>query len=326
MTEAPVIVTGATGFLGGALSRTLLKRGQRVIASGRQSDRLQILKDAGAEILHLDLSGPIPEAVPESRFMVHCAALSSPWGRKAAFVQANELGTQGALAMARAAGVQRFVHISTPSLYFKFADQDLVREDTALPPAINAYAETKRRAEDLVMDAMDLDPIILRPRGIYGRGDVALLPRLLHAAAKRPLPLMRGGKAATDLTHVDDVVGAITAALEVPNLVSERIFNVSGGAALPIRDVVDAACAYAGIQSRWRPLPFALVRTYAHLAEGLSKLSPKRSEPAITAYGAGLFAFRQTLDISKAQKHLEWYPSVTFEEGLARTFDAGADA
>tara|TARA_R110000850_G_scaffold64116_3_gene144256 strand:- start:33819 stop:34799 length:981 start_codon:yes stop_codon:yes gene_type:complete len=324
MSSESIFITGATGFLGSTLSRALLKRGHRVVASGRRPDRLKVLQDGGADILQYDLSRQLTPALPECGYMVHCAALSAPWGRKSAFEQANIDGTRGAIALARAMGVHRLVHISTPSVYFRFADQDRVREDAALPKPVNAYAQSKRVAEALICAAPDLSPIILRPRGLYGRGDVALLPRLLQTAAQRPLPFMRDGAAATDLTHVDDVVSAVMAALEAPGRLSGQVFNISGGAALPVTDVVNAACAHVGIQARWRSLPFRLVKTYAQLSESLSRIQPSAPEPPITAYGVGLFAFRQTLDISNAQTHLGWRPAIGFEEGLERTFGDGA--
>ncbi|TIW90860.1 NAD-dependent epimerase/dehydratase family protein, partial [Mesorhizobium sp.] len=61
-----------------------------------------------------------------------------------------------------------------------------------------------------------IHPVVLRPRGIYGAGDRALLPRLIKAAKNRPLPVFRDGRARIDLTHVDDVVDAVMVALAAP--------------------------------------------------------------------------------------------------------------
>lgn len=324
-----VLITGATGFLGGALSRALLREGADVIALGRQPEALDALARAGAITLARDLATPgahlPPPGLPAISHMVHAAALSSPWGRPEAFRLANVEGTRSALGLARALGVTRFVHISTPSVYFRFRDQENVTEDAPLPTPVNAYAATKREAETLVAAAMDLDPVILRPRGLYGVGDTALLPRLLAVARRRALPLMRRGQAATDLTHIDDVVSAVLAALRAPaggdaGGAGPRVFNISGGVALPIREVVEAVCARHAISPRWRPLPFALVRALAHAGEALSRRLPGEPEPPVTAYGAGLFAFRQTLDLSRARHALGWQPRIAFAEGLARTF------
>lgn len=322
---AAIAITGATGFLGGALCRRLLAGGQPVLALGRDADKLARLAALGAGTLAHDLSwGAPPRPGQPLRALVHCAALSSAWGPTRAFRAANVEGTRTAIAFAREAGARRFVHISTPSLYFRFRDQPLVCESAALPPPVNAYAATKGEAERLVLAAPDLDVIVLRPRGLYGAGDTALLPRLLRAAQSGPLPLIRGGRAETDLTHVDDAVDAILAALSAPPGGAQRVFNISGGEPLPVRAIAEAAAAKAGQTIRWRSLPAAVVFGAARTLECTARLQPGQPEPRVTAYGAGLFAFTQTLDLTEARTRLHWTPRVAFEDGLARTFGARA--
>ena len=319
-----VLVTGATGFLGGALCRQLSRLGCKVIALGRDRAKLAVLEGEGFRTLAVDLaSPPIPLDIAVDA-IVHCAALSSPWGRTTDFQRANLAGTQAALDLARRCGAQRFVHISTPSVYFRFADQIDVREDMTLPPPVNAYASTKRAAEALVMRATDLDPIVLRPRGLYGSGDVALLPRLLAAARKRHLPLLNGDRAVTDLTHVDDAAGAICATLNVQGTPPQRVFNISGGVALNVRDVAEKTAQRAGVPLRWRAIPVNLVLAAARASEAASALLPGHPEPPVTAYSVGLFAYSQTLDISAAQRQLGWRPRISFDEGLALTFQSKA--
>lgn len=303
------------------MCRRLLSQGARVLALGRDRNKLAALAALGADTIAHDLStGPpaIPR-LPVSK-VVHCAALSSAWGPAPAFRAANIDGTRAALAFARTSGAQRFVHISTPSVYFRFRDQERVREDMELPPPVNAYAATKRAAEDLVRAETGIDAVILRPRGLYGAGDTALLPRLLRAAASGPLPLVRGGTARTDLTHVDDAAAAVCAALDAPAGLTKRIFNISGGEPLSVRHIAEAAAARAGISVRWRTMPSALVLAAARLMEAAAHLKPGKPEPPVTAYGAGLFAFTQTLDLTAARTHLHWAPEICFEDGLARTF------
>lgn len=323
MKRVRFIVSGATGFLGGVLSRRLLRDGCEVVALGRQKAALERLAQAGARAIHCDLAGGELESIGEADVFVHCAALSSPWGTSEAFHAANVTGTERAIAMARASGVRRFVHVSTPSVYFRFSDQIGLREDAHLPEPVNAYAATKRRAEELVLACADLDPAILRPRGIYGAGDTALLPRMLKTARTRALPLMRGGEAATDLTHVDDVVDAIVVAAHA-RIADRRTFNISGGVALKVRDVIERAGDRAGVRIRWRKLPAPLVLGAARLAEAASSLAPGRPEPLTTAYSVALLAYTQTLDISAARDALGWAPRISFEEGLARTFGEAA--
>ena len=123
------------------------------------------------------------------------------------------------------------------------------------PPPVNHYARTKRQAEEIVLAAPDIDPVVLRPRGLYGAGDRTLLPRLLQMARQRPLPLFRDGKARIDLTYIEDVVDAVLAALSAGSAAEGQIFNISGGEVVPVRRIAEAACARAGVQPRWRKMP-----------------------------------------------------------------------
>lgn len=315
-----VLVTGATGFLGGAVARRLMAQGHDAIALGRAPEKLAKLAAEGAKHVEADLSSPAPPPDIPCDAAIHCAALSSPWGRDLDFLRANVFGTKTALQIARRGGAKRFVHISTPSVYFRFQDQTDVSEDMPLPPPVNAYTRTKTTAEQLALTASDLDPIVIRPRGIYGTGDTTLLPRLLQVARKRPLPLLNDGRAATDLTHIDDAVDAICVALVATSPLEQRIFNVSGGVALNVRDVAEQVGKRSGTSIRWQKAPVSAMLAYARAAETVCRLLPGYPEPPVTAYSAALFAFTQTLDISAAKAQLGWSPRISFAEGLDRTF------
>ncbi|MBN9221434.1 MAG: NAD(P)-dependent oxidoreductase [Mesorhizobium sp.] len=325
-----VLVTGATGFLGGHIVARLAAAGTPVLAQGRDTARSAALRAAGHTVLCREFSRPF-DAKADAEFgevdaIVHCAALSSPFGRLADFDAANVAATRNLVDFAQRRGVRRFVQISSPSVGFAFRDQLGVAEDSPLPDPVNHYARTKRQAEEIVLAAPAIGPVVLRPRGIYGAGDRALLPRLLQAARRRPLPLFRDGQARIDLTHVDDVVDAVFAALSAGVGAEGQIFNISGGEVLSVRHIADTACARAGLQPRWRKTPLAPAMLVAGMMEAVALHLPGRPEPPVTRYGLGLFAYAQSLDISKAARVLGWAPKVAFENGLDRTFARGREA
>lgn len=313
-----VLITGATGFLGGALIGAL--RDRPLLAQGRSAEKLAGLGVPGLQ-WDLTQSLPLTRALAGVEAIVHCAGLSSPFGPLSDFRAANVEGTANVIALARQLGVRRLVHISTPSVLFAPRDQLNLDEATPLPKPYTAYAQSKAEAEALVLGAPDLSPVILRPRGIYGAGDTALLPRLLQAARQRPLPLFRNGRARIDLTHVEDVASACRAALEAGPKAGGEIFHISGGESLPITEIASRACAKAGVPLRWRKLPFPPVLWAATAAEKFA-LMTRGKEPAVTPYGLALFAFAQSLNISKARTLLGWNPQISFDEGLERTFAA----
>ncbi|WP_299288920.1 NAD(P)-dependent oxidoreductase [uncultured Tateyamaria sp.] len=315
-----VLVTGATGFLGGHLIRHLARTGVNVIAMGRDAEKCAALRAQGYQTICHDLSTAVPlnDSLEQVNAVVHCAALSAASGPRRAFEMANVVATRNIVSLAQRLGVYRFVHISSPTVYFKMADALSVREDMVLPKPINAYAETKQMAERIVAGAPDIDPIILRPRGIYGPGDTTLLPTLLRAA-KRPLPLLRKGEARIDLTYVDDVIAAIVAALAAGPDANGQPFNISGGEVLAVRDIVERTCRAYGTTATWRTVPLAPALALARVLELTASALPHLPQPAITRYSIGLFAYAQSLDISKAHRLLGWQPEVPFDEGLRRT-------
>ncbi|MEL6170274.1 MAG: NAD(P)-dependent oxidoreductase [Pseudomonadota bacterium] len=314
-----VLVTGATGFLGGAVLRRL---GARGVGQGRNPAMLDALKTGGLSVVRWDLPGPAPTApeLAEITAVVHCAGLSAPFGSSKAFHRANVLGTRAVIDFAKARGVERFVFVSSPSVYFALQDQLDMREDADLPRPFTAYAESKIAAEALVRARPELGPVILRPRGLYGPGDTALLPRLLKTAGARPLPRFRDGRARIDLTYIDDVVQAVLAALAADDVAAGQTVNISGGEVIPVHDIVERACALAGVIPRWRDMPLRPALWAARLAETAAFWSPGQQEPLVTRYALGLFAFEQSLNIDRAREVLNWTPNVGFAEGLSRTF------
>lgn len=315
-----VLVTGATGFLGSALIHDLVAKNIEVIAVGRNPEKCAALTAQGFQTICHDLSLPFPAIhdLGPIDAIVHCAALSSATGPRAAFERANVTATRRIVDLAKARHIKRFVHISSPTVYFKLADAIMVPEETLLPNPINHYAATKQASEKIVMLAPEIGPVILRPRGLYGPNDTTLLPQLLQAA-RRPLPLFHSGRACIDLTYIDDVVAAIRAVLNAGPQVTNQVFNISGGEVLPIRDIVDQTCNSFGTTPRWRPLPFGPILALARLLELTTNTLPFVPPSALTPYTLGLFAYAQSLDISKAQNMLGWRPQITFSEGLRRT-------
>lgn len=307
-----VLVTGATGGLGRIAVAHLRAAGRAVVATGRNRVIGAHLEQLGARFAVTDLAtDPLAPLFDGVESVWHLAALSAPWGTREAFESANVTSTRRLLAAARKAGAARFLYASTPSIYTEACDRLSLSETSPLPPrAVNHYAATKLAAERAVLAAAGegFACLALRPRAIVSPYDSVLLPRLLRAAGKGVLPLPGGGKALVELTDARDIAAGFAAADARAEALSGRAFNLSGGAALPLRDIAAHVFAARGQKLRIIPVPRRALLAAAAVLEGASALRPGQPEPPITRYGVKALGWSQTFDLSAAKRALGWQP------------------
>jgi nucleoside-diphosphate-sugar epimerase len=314
-----VFISGGTGFLGKNLAKTLLEKRYEVSIFGRNESLAQNLIQQGAHFIRGDLRdlSLLKKVLANHDACVHCAALSTVWGNKEDFFQNNVLGTRNLLIASNFNRLKRFVHISSPSIYFDFRDQYNIKEDDPLPKAFaNHYAESKWLSENEVLAYHDkMECITLRPRGIIGAGDTALIPRLLRANKYLGIPCSRQGEFFIDVTHVDNVVYAICLSLSALKEVSSQAYNITNGEPMYLRSILEILFQKMNKTLNIRSIPWPIS---SFLASTVEQLYQKLhfSEPPLTRYSAGVLAFGQTLDINKAKKYLAYKPIKCLHEGL----------
>lgn len=320
-----LIVTGGTGFLGRHLVWRAAAEGAEVVFTGRSAQAAdEVIRRAPAPVRWqpLEHGGDaaeclLSEAARDADAIVHCAALSSPWGRFAEFQRANVASTAEVIAACKAQGVRRLVHISTPSMYFGFKDRLDIRENADLSEPVNAYVRTKLAAEALVRASGLPEVAILRPRALFGPWDQTLVPRLLRVMGKGPMPIMRGGNIQLDLTYIDNAVTAVWLALTRPLPRALSTYNVSNGEPRALLDVLAVMAREFGLPLRTRRVPWPLVELIARGLETFARLGSGK-EPPLTRYSAGVLAFSQTLDITALRDELGYRPAVGIDEGIRR--------
>ncbi|GBF06344.1 NAD-dependent epimerase/dehydratase:Short-chain dehydrogenase/reductase SDR:3-beta hydroxysteroid dehydrogenase/isomerase:polysaccharide biosynthesis protein CapD:dTDP-4-dehydrorhamnose reductase:NmrA-like protein [Deinococcus aerius] len=309
-----VLVTGATGFLGGVVARDLVRDGHEVTGVGRNLERGAALEEAGVRFIPLDLRSPEPRErlLDGMDGVIHAAARSSLWGRWEDFV-ADNVTVSARLAHACAERGVRLVHISTPSVYNATGRRVRVPETTPVGPRFDSlYARSKFLAEEAVRLAHP-EAAILRPRGVYGPGDTSILPRLVRALRSRRLPRLTRTEVHTELTHVRNAAHAARLALEQP---APGVFNVTDGETVPIWALLDRLADRLGVPRPHPYVPAPLVEGAAALLEGLAQLHPAKPEPVLTASGVRLLTRAMTLDLTRVRERLGYAPVVHPDEGL----------
>ncbi len=320
-----IIVTGATGFLGKHLVRTLLKKKRTVIALGRNIQVLKELENSGAMIAPLDLSDT--EAFDsfanknfcEGDIVVHAAALSSPWGKYDQFIKSNVLATQNVVEACIRLNIERLIAISTPSLYIKNENRLDIRESDPLPTTfINHYAATKKMAEDVVDDGArrGLQTITLRPQAILGPEDQTILPRVLRLAKKGILVSIGQHQPKIDVTFVENVVHAIELAIETKNkhCFGEK-FNITNDEPVIFHDFLSSIFKDLNLTFDQLRLSNVMAETLVKLCELSWKFLPLRGEPPLTEYNLNILKYDRTLNIEKAKRLLGYSPVVSVKQG-----------
>ena len=292
-----VAVTGASGFVGGAVASVLADEGHAVVGFGRTPDGWA--HPRGRYRVWDITSGPLGDA-DRVDAVVHCAALADDWAPLAEAMRVNLAGTRHVIASFPGA---RIVHLSTSSVYGGFTPSVFAREDEA--PAtrfLSSYAESKSFAE---LEVAGRDAVILRPHAVYGPGDTTLLPRVLQAVRGGRLVLPEGARVLHSLTHIDNLVAAVRLALSGP----AGVYNVADAEPVVLADVISAFLEARGVAARLVRMPYPVAFRAAGLAERVARI--RGSRPRITRYAVSQLGLERTLDLTAARTRLGFAPAPT---------------
>jgi nucleoside-diphosphate-sugar epimerase len=318
------LVTGGGGFLGGAIVRRLVARGDRARSLAR--NRYPALDDLGVCQFQGDIAdaGVVASAAAGCDIVFHVAAKAGLWGRYDDYHRANVTGTENVVAACRKHGIRRLVYTSSPSVVFDGRDMEGVDESVPYAAHFEAhYPKTKAIAERLVLEANgdDLATVALRPHLIWGPGDTNLIPRILASA--RAGRLRRIGKASKriDSVYIDNAAEAHLLAadrLAPGSPVAGKVYFISQGEPVPLWDLVNRILAAAGLPPVTRTVPVWAARFAGRVMEGVYGVLGRQEEPPMTRFLAGELATAHWFNISAARRDFGYEPRVSIEEGLRR--------
>jgi dihydroflavonol-4-reductase len=318
-----VLVTGAAGFTGLALARSLTRRGQHVRGLVRNRKRASYLEQAGVEIIAGDVRdrATVQEALLGVDTVYHLAAVFRRAGvPDSEYRSVHVDATRQLVECSAAAGVRRFVHCSTVGVHGDVEAQAPAAEDAPFHPG-DIYQVTKLEGERMALDTagrVGLPLTVVRPGPIYGPGDRRLL-KLIGGVARKRFVLLGDGSPHFQMVYVDDLTEGFRLAAETPAAVG-RTYIVAGGEAPTLNELVDEIAAVAHVAPPRTRLPVWPFWVAGAICEGICV--PLGIEPPIFRRRVAFFTKNRWFDTSRARDELGYAPKVRLRDGIRRTLDS----
>ena len=312
-----VLVTGASGLLGGRTALALAERGDQVTVLQRRPAGLG-LPEVLADVAD---AAAVRQALAGQDAVVHLAAkvnITGPWS---AYERANVVGTRSVVDACLSTGVQRLVQVSSPSVAHAGASLVGVPAGPADPArARGSYARSKAVAEQIALaaDGDQLAVVAIRPHLVWGPGDTQLVGRIVERARSRRLPLIGSGAALVDSTYLPNAVDALVAALNHCPQAHGQALVVTNGEPLPIAELLGGICVAAGVPVPHRHVPPALAWAAGAVAELIwaVRRPDEAQDPPLTRFLAEQLSTAHWFDQRHTREVLDWAPRVTLAEGF----------
>jgi len=323
MMEKRAFVTGATGFVGGALVKRLIADGWQVVALVREGSDSTGLQSLGATVVTGDICRPesLAGAMAGCEIVFHCAALTGVGHRLADFYRVIADGSRDLLQAAREQGVTRLVFVSSVAVYELDGAAVCDEGQPRLGSSIDPYARAKIQAEDACLDAHrrgDLAVCIVRPAFIYGPGDRqgGFLPEVVRMMAAGKFKLIGGGRSPLPLIYISDLAELLLRCGEAPQAAGE-IYNACAADSPSWREVARTLSDALNIDMPGS-VSEKLVLPAASAMETLVRLKCLRTLP-LSKSAVMLLSRDVSFPADKATRELGFVPRVGFAEGIRQS-------
>jgi nucleoside-diphosphate-sugar epimerase len=328
MSRGRLLITGATGMVGGLLTRRALEEGYTVRAMVRSTSNRSSLSDLDVEQFEADLGAPesLPPALEGVDYVVNTAAHVGDWGPAEKFRAINVVALEHMLNAARKENqLKRWVQISSLGVYEAKHHHGTDETTPVDLTGLDGYTQTKAEAEVLLnryIDQYDFPATIIRPGFIYGPGDRHVVPRIIERLSAGQMKLIGDGKKLLNNTYVGNLVEGLMLALEKDEAVGET-FNIRDGRLVSREEFVGTIARYMGLPMP-KKVPEWLARSAVGFIEGFAKMRGATTAPLLTNARIKFLTLNLDFSIAKAQQKLGYQPGTDFTEGMKAALDWAA--
>jgi nucleoside-diphosphate-sugar epimerase len=314
-----VLVTGGNGFVGRHVVSALQGRGDRVRVLALPAEDTTALAQRGIAVHRGDIRerDTLDEPMRGVDRVLHLAAMMDVWRPVAHYHAVNVTGTENVCRAALAAGVRRFVHMSSSSVYGMALGRP-ADERCPLAPFRDPYPITKALGDMAVQRMIvehGLPAVIIRPDQIFGPGDELHFGRMADRLRAGRGVLVGRGDNALPFVYVTDAVQGLLLALDHERAV-RQVYNITNDRPFTQRQLVDAIAREIGARSPRLRIPYHALYAAGYAAECVATLTPSRRRPPITRLGVAFLGTDNRYPIAKARHELGYEPRVDLQEGV----------
>ena len=317
-----VLVTGASGFLGGHLVEALVDRGDEVVAMVRGSSDTSLLESLGVEMRVGDVTDPasLDDATRGVEAVYHLAAYYTFHGSWDRYLEVNVEGTRALMEAAVDNGVRRFVHCSTTET-IGATPQGLADERSPLSPDYD-YGRSKAESERVAMSYGDrIEVSVVRPSGIYGPRNLDDVSYYFITSFSGPLSkfVIGNGEAKIQFVHVKDVVQGLLLSMESGEAAGET-FIITDSEAYSYNEVYRILAEVMGIPApRWH-LPVWMAKLFIAPVELVNR-ARRRDNFIWHLDTLRALSSDRYYSIEKAGRVLGYSPKHCLKDGLRETVE-----
>lgn len=336
--KGPVLVTGATGFIGKRVVKKLLEQEIPVRAlvlpgegvPSEWQDRVEIVRGSisdpkavemavsGAGLRQLP-SGSLSEERMKAGTIIHLAAVVSDWGDEKKFWEFTVEGSRLVFDQA-VKNEGRVVLISSIVVYGDRIYKERCHEEAGFGKTFGPYSRTKKAQEKLAWEyhhQRGMALTVIRPANVYGPGSGPWLHDVVNLLRSGSPGLISGGEMNAGLVYVDNVADLIllSGASEKAN---GRAYNASDGLDVTWRRYFSDIARIIGAKSPGSvPRPVALLGAYA--CEAIWTLFRIKTRPPITQEALNLVGSDNRIPNERARQELSFQPAISYDEGISHT-------